>query len=53
MALFGGLECGPGRIYPGGGAAPFPSTLSFSKLAALVRKNWRRFFTAAALGRSR
>jgi len=55
MALFGGLECGPGRAYPDDGVhrASFASALSFSRLVALAQKNWRRLFTTAASGRSR
>jgi len=53
MALFGGLECGPGRVYLDDGAHRAHSALSFSKLAALVQKNWRRLIAATASDRSR
>jgi len=51
MALFGGLESG--RVYLDDGAHRASPAPSFSTLAALIQKNWRRLLAAAAPGRRR
>jgi hypothetical protein len=52
MALFRGLECGRANFDAADSRdAAFAST--FSKLAALVQKNWRRLTAGTASSRRR
>jgi len=48
MALFSGLECG--RAYFDAADAP-PFASMFSRLAALIRKSWRRLIAQKASSR--